>query len=178
MDHSFGTWIKRRRKIHGYYAEALSTYQFAVSELRSAGAPGCLTRPEEKSTFAFLMDQSGWFEFRAGNFWGSATRFAESLELIREDADPEVLYHIHGNWGYMALLNGEIEDAQCLTLQSLADAQKLDSAWHIAIPTTVLGIVKYQLGNTAQAYHELAHSLEGKMDPHDFGAAGSLFEPG
>jgi predicted ATPase/transcriptional regulator with XRE-family HTH domain len=147
-------------EIHGYYAEALSTYQYAVSELRAAGAPNCLTLPEEKSTFAFLLDQSGWFEFRAGNFWQSAALFAESLELAREYGDPEVLYHIHGNWGYMALLNGEIEDGQRLTLQSLADAQELGSAWHIAIPTTVLGIVKYQQGNVAQAYQELAHSLE------------------
>ena len=47
-------------EIHGYYAEALPSYQLAVTELRAAGAPHHLRTPEEKSAFAFLVDQSGW----------------------------------------------------------------------------------------------------------------------
>jgi hypothetical protein len=51
------------------------------------------------STFAFLIDQLGWFEFRTGNVEQAAALFAESLELARIQNDPEVLYHIYGNLG-------------------------------------------------------------------------------
>lgn len=147
-------------EIHGYYAEALSAYRFAVSELRAAGMPESLKQPQDVSAFAFLVDQSAWFEFRSGNNLQAAALFAESLELAKATADSEVLYHIHGNWGYMALLNGQIEPAERLTLQSLEDARRLGSPWHIAIPTSVLGIVSYQRGDAARAYAELSGSLK------------------
>ena len=147
-------------EIHGYYAEALSAYRLAVGELRIAGAPQSLAQPQDLSAFAFLVDQSAWFEFRSGNNRQAAALFAESLDLARETGDAEVLYHIHGNWGYMALLNGEIDEAERLTLQSLEDARKLDSPWHSAIPTSVLGIVSYQRGDSVRAYQELSDSLK------------------
>jgi predicted ATPase/transcriptional regulator with XRE-family HTH domain len=147
-------------EIHGYYAEALPTYQLAVRKLRAAGAPQNLSTPEEKSAFAFLVDQSGWFEFRTGNIEQAAYLFAESLELARDLDDPELLYHIYGNWGYMELLRGDIPEAKRLTLECLAWARALESQWHIAIPANVLGIVELQQGNLAQAYQDLTTILD------------------
>jgi tetratricopeptide (TPR) repeat protein len=147
-------------EIHGYYTEALAAYHLAVRELRAAGYPHHLSAPEEKSAFAFLMDQLGWFEFRTGNIEQAAALFAESLELARIQNDPEVLYHIYGNWGYMELLKGDIPAAKRLTLECLACAEALESQWHIAIPANVLGIIEMQQGNLAQAQQDLTAILK------------------
>lgn len=146
-------------EIHGHYAEALSSYKYSVIRLRECGAPDCLGSAEEKSTYAFLVDQMGWFEFRTGDVEKAADLFAESLGLAQEFGDPEVLYHIHGNWGYMALLNGNAEEARRLTMECLANARMLRSAWHLAVPTSVLGIIELQRGNLPGAYQQLTGSL-------------------
>ena len=146
-------------EVHGYYAEALSAYGAAVNALRTAGAPSTLWTPEAQSTFAFLVDQLGWFEFRMGNITQGANLFAESLSLAREGRDQEVLYHIHGNWGYLALLSGDIAEAKRLTTESLLNARAMHSPWHIAIPTNVLGIVDFQEGNLQSSYEQLVESL-------------------
>jgi predicted ATPase/transcriptional regulator with XRE-family HTH domain len=147
-------------EIHGYYAEALAAYHLAVKEFRAVEAPQCLTAPEEKSAFAFLVDQLGWFEFRTGNIEQAAALFAESLELASIQNDPEVLYHIYGNWGYMELLKGDISTAKRLTLECLACAEAMESQWHIAIPANVLGIVEMQQGNLEQAQQDLTAILK------------------
>ena len=147
-------------EVHGYYAEALSSYGSAVNELGRAGDPSSLFTPEARSTFAFLVDQLGWFEFRMGNVTQGANLFAESLSLAREGRDQEVLYHIHGNWGYLALLSGDIAEAKRLTTESLMNARALNSPWHIAIPTNVLGIVDFQEGNLQTSYQQLVDSLK------------------
>jgi predicted ATPase/transcriptional regulator with XRE-family HTH domain len=147
-------------EIHGYYAEALAAYHLAVTELRAVGVPQHLAAPEEKSAFAFLVDQLGWFEFRTGNIEQAAALFAESLELARNQIDPEVLYHIYGNWGYMELLKGNIPVAKRLTLDCLACAEQLESPWHIAIPANVLGIIEMQQGNLEQAQQDLTAILK------------------
>jgi len=147
-------------EIHGYYADALASYHLAVRELRAAGSPHHLATPEEKSAFAFLVDQLGWFEFRTGNIEQAATLFADSLELARIQNDPEVLYHIYGNWGYLELLKGDIPAAKRLTLECLACAETLESQWHVAIPANVLGIIEMQQGNLAQAQQDLTAILK------------------
>jgi predicted ATPase/transcriptional regulator with XRE-family HTH domain len=146
-------------EIYGYYAEALSASRFAVSELRSAGAPANLSAPQDKSAFAQVLNGLGWFLFRTGNIEQAITLFEESLELARDSTDPTSLFYIHSNWGYLALLNGDIVDAKRLTLESLANAQRLESQWHIAIPITTLGIIEYQQGNFAEAYRQMKESL-------------------
>lgn len=146
-------------EIHGYFAEARASFRFAVDELRQAGAPQNLATPEEKSAFAFILDQAGWFEFRTGNIEQAAALLAESLELAQDYKDPEVLFHIHGNWGYLALLKGDIDEAKRLTQACLANAWELDSPWHIAIPTNVLGLVEAQQGNLEQAHQQLTDTL-------------------
>jgi predicted ATPase/transcriptional regulator with XRE-family HTH domain len=146
-------------EIQGYYAEALSAYRFAVSELRSAGAPDNLSAPQDKSAFAQLLNGLGWFLFRTGNIEQAITLFGESLELARDSTDPTPLFYIHSNWGYLALLNGDSVDAKRLTLESLASAHRLESQWHIAIPITTLGVIEYQQGNFAEAYRQLTESL-------------------
>lgn len=147
-------------EIHGYYAEALRTFKKAVAQLRLAGAPQLLNRAAQKSAFAFLVDQSAWFEFRTGKIDLAEALFSESLELAMVENDPEVLYHIYGNWGYMKLLEGDLSEAVRLTMESLGCARQLDSAWHIAIPASVLGIVKLQQNELVEAYHELAATLD------------------
>jgi predicted ATPase/transcriptional regulator with XRE-family HTH domain len=147
-------------EVHGYYAEALSAFKAAVDGFRSLGAPAGLQTAAERSTFAFLVDSLGWFEFHTGNVERATTLLAESLELARETNDPEVLYYIYGNWGYLALTTVDISEASRLTTASLACAQALDSPWHIAIPISVLGIVAYQQGNLTEAYQRLSESLK------------------
>ena len=147
-------------EVHGYYAEALTIFQQAVARLRLAGAPQLLETSAEKSAFAFIVDQTAWFEFRSGKIYPAEALFSDSLELAVQEKDPEVLYHIYGNWGYMKLLEGDISEAVRLTMESLACARQLDSAWHIAIPASVLGIVKLQQGMLAEAYHDLSANLE------------------
>ena len=99
-------------EVHGYYQEALSAFKGAVDSLRDYGAPGALQTAAEISTFAFLLDSLGWFEFRTGNVQLAVPLLAESLELARGTGDPEVLYYVYGNWGYLSLLTGDIADAR------------------------------------------------------------------
>jgi tetratricopeptide (TPR) repeat protein len=147
-------------EIHGYYAEALSSYQFAEKELRTAGAPEGLPTAEERTSYAFLVDQLGWFTFRMGNIEEADRLFAESSSLIHGYPDQEILYHIHGNWSYLALTSGRIDEAETLTMESLANARALNSQWHIAIPTNILGIIHHQRGNLNDAYKQLTETLE------------------
>jgi len=147
-------------EIHGYYEEALTTNQYAVSNLREAGAPGNLPAALEKSVYASLLNQYGWFLFRTGNLEQATTIFRESLDLARDSQNQETLFYIQSNWGYLALLNGDIAEAKRLTLESLANAQQLHSQWHTAIPITTLGIVEYQQGNLSEAYQQLSDSLK------------------
>jgi tetratricopeptide (TPR) repeat protein len=88
-----------------------------------------------------------------------AALLAESLEIARAGNDPEILYYIYGNWGYLALLQGDIPEAWRLTTESLHYARALNSAWYEAIPISVLGIVSYQQGNLTEAFRELNKSL-------------------
>ena len=54
-------------EVHGYYDEALSVFKAALNDFRADGAPENLQSSEDKSAFAGLVDQVGWFEFRKGN---------------------------------------------------------------------------------------------------------------
>ena len=73
--------------------------------------------------------------------------------------DPEVLYYVYGNWGYLSLLTGDIADARRLTLESLHYGRRL-SPWHTAIPNNVLGIVAYEQGKLTEALQQLTDSLK------------------
>jgi tetratricopeptide (TPR) repeat protein len=146
-------------EVHGYYAEALSTFKSALERFRALGAPESLKSSEDKSGFAYLVDQVGWFEFRMGNMETGETLLAESLEIASKYNDPEVLYYIYGNWGYLALMKGEIAEAERLTTESLNWSKSL-SPWYSAIPINVLGIVAYQQGNLTKAYQQLTESLK------------------
>jgi tetratricopeptide (TPR) repeat protein len=137
----------------------LSAFNAALEKFRAAGAPDSLKNAEERSTFAGLVDQVGWFEFRKGNVERGADLLAQSLEIAREYNDPEILYYIYGNWGYLALMQGDISEAERLTAESLECARVLDSPWHTAIPISVLGIVAYQQGHLTEAYQQLSESL-------------------
>lgn len=145
-------------EVYGDYEEALSAFKSAVSSLRIHGAPASLTTREERATFAFLLDSLGWFEFRTGNVQFARSLLSESLETARPTDDPEVLYYIHGNWGYLALLTGDIPEAERLTSESLQYGWRL-TPWHTAIPVSVLGIVAYQQGDLATAFRQLSESL-------------------
>jgi len=146
-------------EVHGYYDEALSAFKAALDRFRSSGAPESLNNAEAKSVFASLLDQVGWFEFRKGNMEQGTTLLAESLELAREYNDPEVLYYIYGNWGYLSLMKGDISEAEKLTTESLKCSRML-TPWHTAIPISVLGIVAYQQGKLTEAFQQLTESLE------------------
>jgi tetratricopeptide (TPR) repeat protein len=145
-------------EVHGYYDEALSIFKSAVDNFQAHGAPADLNSAAEKSTFALLLDSLGWFEFRKGNVKHAVPLFAESLEIAREHDDPEVLYYIYGNWGYLNLITGDTAEACDLTSESLRYGKKL-TAWHTAIPVSVLGIVAYQQGKLSEAYQQLSESL-------------------
>jgi predicted ATPase/transcriptional regulator with XRE-family HTH domain len=147
-------------EVHGYYAEALSAFRAALGKFRALGAPASLTSAEEKNGFAYLVDQVGWFEFRIGNVEQGIAHLAESLEIAREYNDIELLYYIFGNWGYIALVNGDNSEAGRLTTESLKYGRILNSPWHIAIPINVLGTVAYQLGNLTESYRQLTESLK------------------
>jgi len=146
-------------EVHGYYDEALSAFRAALDGFRASGAPGSLKNAEEKSAFASLVDQVGWFEFRKGNVEQGATLLEESLEIAREYNDQEVLYYIYGNWGYLSLMKGDISEAEKLTTESLNCSRTL-TPWHTAIPISVLGIVAYQQGKLPEAFQQLTESLE------------------
>ena len=145
-------------EVNGFYDEALSAIKTAVEHFRIQAAPGNLKTAEEKSAFAILVDCFGWFEFRKGNVATAVPLLQESLEIAREIDDPEVMYYIYGNWGYLALYTGEVEEAQRLTFESLRYGRKL-KPWHEAIPISVLGIVAYQQGKFQEAYQQLSEGL-------------------
>jgi predicted ATPase/transcriptional regulator with XRE-family HTH domain len=145
-------------EVNGSYDEAISAFKTAVEHFRMQGAPVSLKTAEEKSTFAFILDSLGWFEFRKGNAKLGVQLLGESLEIARQHDDPEVMYYIHGNWGYLALILGDIPEAERLTQISLEYGKKLET-WHTAIPMSVLGIVDYQRGELEKARHQLAESL-------------------
>jgi predicted ATPase/transcriptional regulator with XRE-family HTH domain len=146
-------------EVHGYYQEALSAFKAAVDCLRAHGAPDSLQTDDEISTFALLLDSVGWFEFRTGNVERAIPLLAEGLELVRGTGDPEVLYYILGNWGYLSLLTGDIPNAGRLTLESQHYGRLL-TPWHTAIPISVLGIVAYEQGNLTEALEQLTDSLK------------------
>jgi len=146
-------------EVNGYYDEAVSAFKSAVDGLRLYGAPASLKTPNEKATFAFLANAHGWFEFRKGNVELAVSVFQESLDIAGELDDPEVMYHIHINWGYLSLFTGEIEEARRYTLKSLSYGQKLNP-WHQAVSISVLGIVAYQQGNFQEADQQLTKSLD------------------
>jgi predicted ATPase/transcriptional regulator with XRE-family HTH domain len=145
-------------EVNGYYDEAISAFKAAVDHFRMCEAPVGLKAAEQRSTFALLIDSYSWFEFRKGNVEIAVPLLKESLDIAREYDDPEVMYYIHGNWGYLSLFTGEVEEARRLTVESLRYGQKLKS-WHQAIPKSVLGIVAYQQGNFQEAYQQLNDSL-------------------
>jgi predicted ATPase/transcriptional regulator with XRE-family HTH domain len=145
-------------EVNGYYDEAISAFKTAVEHFRMIGAPTSLQTAEERSAFAFLLDSFGWFEFRKGNVEIAVPLLQESLDIAREQDDPEVMYYIHGNWGYLCLFTGEIEEARRLTVESLRYGQEL-KPWHQAIPKSVLGIVAYQQENFQESHQQLNDSL-------------------
>ncbi len=146
-------------EVNGYYDEAISAAKAAVNHFRDRGAPVSLKTAEEQSTYAALVDTYGWFEFRKGNVDLGIKLLRESLEIARTHDDPEVMYYIYGNWGYLALIIGDIPEAERLTQISLEYGRTLKSSWHIAIPTSVLGIVSYQRGELEKARQQLTESL-------------------
>jgi tetratricopeptide (TPR) repeat protein len=147
-------------EVHGNYDEALSVFKGALEEFRALGAPDCLESPEERSNFASIVNQVGWFEYHKGNVEAGESLLVESLEIAREYDDPEILYYIYGNWGHLSLTKGDIQEAERYTRESLSYAQKLNSPWHTALPLSVLGIVAYQQGKFDEAFQQLTKSLE------------------
>jgi predicted ATPase/Flp pilus assembly protein TadD len=145
-------------EVNGYYDEAISAIKAAVDHFRMLGAPASLKTAEEKSAFAALMDSFGWFEFRKGNVENAVPLLRESLAIAIKHNDSEVLYYIYGNWGYLSLFTGEVEEARRLTAESLIYAEMLKT-WHQAIAISVLGIVEYQQGDFQEAYQRLTESL-------------------
>lgn len=145
-------------EVNGYYDEAISAFKASVDYFRMRGVPANLKTAEDKSAFAFMIDALGWFEFRKGNVKTAIPLLQESLDIAREYDDPEVMYYIHGNWGYLSLFTGEVEEARRRTAESLRYGQMLQP-WHQAIPVSVLGIVAYQQGNFQEAYQQLTESL-------------------
>lgn len=146
-------------EVNGYYDEAISAFKAAADELRLHGAPASLNTTDERATFAFLIDSHGWFEFRKGNVELAVSIFTESLDIAGEQNDPEAMYHIHINWGYLSLFTGEIEKARRYTNKSLSYGQML-KPWHQAVSVSVLGIVAYQQGNFQEAHQQLAKGLD------------------
>ena len=145
-------------EVNGYYDEAISAAKTAVNHFRSLGASASLKTADDRSAFATLIDTYGWFEFRKGNVALAIPLLQESLDIAREQDDPEVMYYIHGNWGYLSLFTVEIEEARRLTAESLRYGEML-KPWHRAIAISVLGIVDYQQENFEEARLKLTESL-------------------
>lgn len=149
-------------EIHGFNTEAVSATDLAIREMRAAGAPSALTSDVQIASFALMVDQLGWFEFRIGNVDRAAALFAESLEIAQNLTEPdhEVLYYIYVNWGYMNLQTGELERSNHLSLMSLEHARAMGGQWHAAISINILGILEYQRGHLQEAYRQLTGSLK------------------
>ena len=147
-------------EVHGYYAEALSVSKAAVDGFRAQQKPVSLPSAADQSADALLVNSLGWFEFRTGNIDKAIPLFTESLALAREADDPEVMYYIYVDWGYLSLFTGDIAEAERLTTKGLGYARELNSPWHIAVAMSVLGIVAYQQGKLNDAYQQLTESLK------------------
>jgi tetratricopeptide (TPR) repeat protein len=146
-------------EVNGYYDEALSVFKAAWEGMRAHGVPAKLKSAKQKAVYASMLDQVGWFEFRKGNVEKGAVLLAESLEIALEAKDPEILYYVYGNWGYLALWQGHIDEAERLTIESFNYSREL-TPWHTAIPLSVLGIVAYQQGKFNKSSEQLSESLE------------------
>ena len=146
-------------EVHGYFDDALVIIKAALDKFISLGAPDQLESAIEKTTFASLLNQVGWFEFRKGNVEEGSALFSESLRIAQEYDDPEILFYIHVNWGYLSNLTGNFSEAKRLTSESLKYSEHL-TPWHIAVSYSVLGIAAYNLGNLAEAYQTLTKSME------------------
>ena len=147
-------------EVHGYYAEALSVSKAAVDGFRAHHAPDTSRSTVDRSAGALLVNSLGWFEFRTGNVEKAIPLFAESLELAGEADNPEVMYYIFVDWGYLSLFTGDVAEAQRLTTEGLRHARRLNSAWHIAVAISILGIVAYQQGKLSEACQQLSESLK------------------
>src|SRR5687768_11774307 len=147
-------------EVHGYYAEALSVSKAAVEGFRAHPTPGSSRSAVDRSAGALFVNSLGWFEFRTGNVEKAISLFAESLKLAVEADDPEVMYYIFVNQGYLSLFTGDVAEAERLTTEGLRHARRLDSAWHIAVAISILGIVAYQQGKLTEAYQQLSESLK------------------
>ena len=147
-------------EVHGYYAEALSVSKAAVDGVHAQNVSASLQSAADRSAGALLVNSLGWFEFRTGNIDTAIPLFAESLELARETDDPEVMYYIYIDWGYLSLFTGDIGEAERLTTESLRYARELNSSWHVAVAISILGIVAYQQGKLHEAHQQLAESLK------------------
>ena len=146
-------------EVNGFYDEALSAFKSAQESFQANGAPEQLSSREEKAAYASLLNQVGWFEFRKGDVEYGAALMADSLEIALDSRDTEILYYIYGNWGYLALWQGQIQEAERLTIESLNCSREL-TPWHTAIPLSVLGIVAYQQGKLNESFEQLSESLK------------------
>jgi len=145
-------------EIHGYFDDALAIIRTALTKFRSRGVPDSLKHNDERSAFAFLLNQVGWFEFRKGNVKVGSALFAESLKISDQIDDPEVLYYIHVNWGYLSNFTGDFNAAERFSSESLQYARQLNP-WHLAVSLSVLGIALYNQGSLTEAYEKFNESL-------------------
>jgi hypothetical protein len=110
-------------EVNGYYDEAISAFKSAVEHFRSCGAPASMMTTEERSAFAFTGRFLRLVRVPQRECGSRHPLLQESLDIAREQDDPEVMYYIHGNWGYLCLFTGEVEEARRLTAESLRYAQ-------------------------------------------------------
>ncbi len=147
-------------EVHGYYAEALSVSKAAVDGFRAHPLPASSRSAIDRSSGALFVNSLGWFEFRTGNVEKAISLFAESLDLAGEADEPEVMYYIFVNQGYLSLFTGDVLEAERLTTEGLRHARRLNSSWHTAVAISILGIVAYQQGKLNEAYQQLGESLK------------------
>ncbi|MEJ2758478.1 MAG: NB-ARC domain-containing protein [Anaerolineales bacterium] len=146
-------------EVKGYFEEALIISKLALDHFRSLGAPNSFKTREEKSTFASLLSQVGWFEFRKGNVKDGAAHFEKSMEIARKYGEAEILFYLFVNYGYISNFTGNYLEAERLTAESFKYSQQL-TPWHTAVSSSVLGIALYNLGKMTEAYQTLTDSLE------------------
>jgi len=146
-------------EVKGYFEDALLITKIALEHFRSLGAPEVLETTQEKSTFANLLSQVGWFEFRKGNVKVGTALFEESMGIALQYGDPELLFYLYANWGYISNFTGDFVEAARLTTESFKYSQQL-TPWHAAVSSSVLGIAIYNLGKLTEAHQTLTESLE------------------
>ncbi len=146
-------------EVQGYYDDALVIIKAALTKFKSMGAPDHLKSTDEKTTFASLLLQVGWFEFRKGNVEEGSALFAQSLDIAAKYGDPEILFYIYANWGYLSNFTGNFSEAERLSSESLKFSKQL-TPWHLAVSYSGLGIATYNQGKVTEAYHHLTKSLE------------------